>query len=118
MLSLFKQIVAKNPPTVLYPAGYQANFETAFTRAYQQISLNGADVKSTAKSFIDNLNSASGQRPVAATDHCADGGGSRTPASPPPSRKPAACGGDETVTAMDGSTDGQEGPPGRRPGGA
>ena len=58
MLSLFKQIVAKNPPTVLYPPGYQANFETAFTRAYQQISLNGADVKSTAKSFIDSLNSA------------------------------------------------------------
>ena len=58
MLSLFKDIVAKNPPTVLYPPGYQANFETAFTRAYQQISLNGADVTQTAKSFIDNLNSA------------------------------------------------------------
>jgi multiple sugar transport system substrate-binding protein len=58
MLSLFKDIVAKNPPTVLYPPGYQANFETEFTRAYQQISLNGANVQDTAKSFIDNLNSA------------------------------------------------------------
>jgi multiple sugar transport system substrate-binding protein len=58
MLSLFKQIVAKNPPTVLYPPGYQANFETAFTQAYQQISLKGASVQDTAKSFIDNLNSA------------------------------------------------------------
>jgi multiple sugar transport system substrate-binding protein len=50
--------VAKNPPTVLYPPGYQANFETAFTQAYQQISLKGASVQDTAKSFIDNLNSA------------------------------------------------------------
>jgi len=58
MLSLFKQIVAKNPPTVLYPPGYQANFETAFTQAYQQISLKGASVEDTAKKFIDNLNSA------------------------------------------------------------
>jgi multiple sugar transport system substrate-binding protein len=58
MLSLFKEIVAKNPPTVLYPPGYQANFETAFTQAYQQISLNGASVQDTAKKFIDNLNSA------------------------------------------------------------
>jgi multiple sugar transport system substrate-binding protein len=58
MLSLFKDIVAKNPPTVLYPPGYQANFEAEFTRAYQQISLNGANVQNTAKSFMDNLNSA------------------------------------------------------------
>jgi multiple sugar transport system substrate-binding protein len=58
MLQLYNQIVAKNPPTVLYPAGYQANFETAFTRAYQQISLSGANVNDTAKSFIDSLNSA------------------------------------------------------------
>jgi multiple sugar transport system substrate-binding protein len=58
MLSLFKDIVAKNPPTVLYPSGYQANFETEFTRSYQQISLNGVSVEDTAKTFIDNLNSA------------------------------------------------------------
>jgi multiple sugar transport system substrate-binding protein len=58
MLSLFKEIVAKNPPTVLYPPGYQANFETEFTRAYQQISLNGASIQDTAKTFTDNLNSA------------------------------------------------------------
>lgn len=58
MLQLYKEIVAKNPPTVLYPAGYQANFETAFTRAYQQISLNGADIRKTAKSFMDSLSSA------------------------------------------------------------
>jgi multiple sugar transport system substrate-binding protein len=58
MLQLYQQIVAKNPPTVLYPAGYQANFETAFTQAYQQISLKGASVEATAKSFIDSLNSA------------------------------------------------------------
>jgi multiple sugar transport system substrate-binding protein len=58
MLQLYNKIVANKPPTVLYPAGYQANFETAFTRAYQEISLNGADVQKTAKSFIDQLNSA------------------------------------------------------------
>jgi multiple sugar transport system substrate-binding protein len=58
MLELFQTIVSKNPPTVLYPAGYQAHFETEFTRAYQQISLKGADVNQTAKSFIEALNSA------------------------------------------------------------
>ena len=57
-LELFQQIVADNPPTVVYPAGYQANFETAFTRAYESISLGGADVEETAKSFIDTVNSS------------------------------------------------------------
>ena len=57
-LELYQQIVQNKPPTVLYPAGYQANFETAFTRSYQDISLNGADVQATAKSFVDNLNQA------------------------------------------------------------
>ena len=57
-LELYQQIVDDEPPTVLYPAGYQANFETAFTRAYEDISLNGADVRATAETFIANLNSA------------------------------------------------------------
>jgi multiple sugar transport system substrate-binding protein len=57
-LQLYQEIVANKPPTVLYPAGYQANFETAFTRSYQDISLNGADIQETARTFIDNLNSA------------------------------------------------------------
>lgn len=57
-LELFQKIVQNKPPTVLYPAGYQANFETAFTRAYQDISLNGADVQQTATSFVESLNSA------------------------------------------------------------
>lgn len=57
-LELFQQIVQNDPPTVLYPAGYQANFETAFTRSYQDISLNGADVQTTAQTFVENLNSA------------------------------------------------------------
>lgn len=57
-LELFQKIVEGKPPTVLYPAGYQANFETAFTRAYQDISLNGADVQQTATSFVESLNSA------------------------------------------------------------
>ncbi|GAB3216350.1 extracellular solute-binding protein [Kineococcus gypseus] len=57
-LELFQQIVEDEPPTVLYPAGYQANFETAFTRAYEDIALNGADVRATAQSFIASLNSA------------------------------------------------------------
>ena len=57
-LQLFQEIVQSQPPTVLYPAGYQANFETAFTRSYQEISLNGADVRTTAEAFIKDLNSA------------------------------------------------------------
>ena len=109
MLSLFKEIVAKNPPTVLYPPGYQANFETAFTRAYQQISLNGADVQSTAKSFIDNLNSALAARPVTATTTAPMGAGPGRAARPHP--QAGSPKGDETVTAMDGPIDGQDGRP-------
>ncbi len=57
-LELYQEIVKNQPPTVLYPAGYQANFETAFTRSYQEISLNGADIPSTAKAFIESLDKA------------------------------------------------------------
>ena len=66
MLSLFKDIVAKNPPTVLYPPGYQANFETAFTRAYQQISLNGANVQEHGQVVRRQPQLGVGRRPVTA----------------------------------------------------
>ncbi|WP_180357583.1 ABC transporter substrate-binding protein [Streptomyces sp. NP160] len=60
-LELFQQIVKDEPPTVLYPAGYQANFETAFTRSYEAVALNGADPRETAQQFVDNLNAALAQ---------------------------------------------------------
>ncbi|WP_298806569.1 extracellular solute-binding protein [uncultured Pseudokineococcus sp.] len=57
-LELYQEIVEDEPPTVLYPAGYQANFETAFQRAYEDVALNGADPQATAESFVENLDAA------------------------------------------------------------
>lgn len=57
-LELFQQIVENDPPTVLYPPGYQANFEEAFTRAYESISLGGESVEDVASRFIEEVNAA------------------------------------------------------------
>ncbi len=59
-LELYQQVVEKKPPTVVYPAGYQANFEAAFSRAYESISLGGKGVPETAKAFLAEVNSALG----------------------------------------------------------
>ncbi len=96
MLELYEEIVAKNPPTVLYPPGYQANFETAFTRAYQQISLNGANVQNTAKHVHRQPQLGVGRRPVSRLRHCL--GRRRTQSAPRPIQQPPE--GEETVRSM------------------
>jgi len=57
-LELYQQIVENEPPSVVYPPGYQANFETAFDRAYESISFGSASVEDAATAFIDEVNSA------------------------------------------------------------
>jgi len=57
-LELFQDIVANEPPSVVYPPGYQANFETAFDRAYESIIFGGTSVEDAATAFIDEVNSA------------------------------------------------------------
>ncbi|GAB7191472.1 sugar ABC transporter substrate-binding protein [Kineococcus sp. NUM-3379] len=58
LLELFQEIVAEDPPTVVYPPGYQANFEAAFTRAYERISLGGEKVEDVAAAFVDEVDAA------------------------------------------------------------
>ncbi len=40
--------MAKKPPTILYPPGYQATFESAFTRAYEEIAFGKKTVQQAA----------------------------------------------------------------------
>jgi len=57
-LELFQDIVANDPPSVVYPPGYQANFELGFTRAYDSIALGGTSVEDAAAAFIAELSAA------------------------------------------------------------
>ena len=57
-LELYQEIVENEPPSVVYPPGYQANFETAFDRAYESIIFGGTSVEDAASAFIDEVNSA------------------------------------------------------------
>jgi multiple sugar transport system substrate-binding protein len=59
-LELYQQVIENKPPTVSYPAGYQANFETAFSRAYESVSLGGASPEDAAAAFIAEVNAAFG----------------------------------------------------------
>jgi multiple sugar transport system substrate-binding protein len=57
-LELYQQVIANEPPTVSYPPGYQANFEAAFTRGYESVSLGGASPEEAAAAFIAEVSSA------------------------------------------------------------
>jgi multiple sugar transport system substrate-binding protein len=57
-LELFQNIVEGKPPSVVYPPGYQANFEGAFTRAYESITLGGKSVEEAADAFFTEVNNA------------------------------------------------------------
>ncbi|MEV5961241.1 extracellular solute-binding protein [Kribbella sp. NPDC051952] len=59
-LELYQQIVAKKPPTILYPPGYQATFESAFTRAYEEIAFGKKSVQQAADSFFTEANAGLG----------------------------------------------------------
>ncbi|MFI5695038.1 ABC transporter substrate-binding protein [Kribbella sp. NPDC051586] len=59
-LELYQQIVAKKPPTILYPPGYQATFESAFTRAYEEVAFGKKTVQQAADSFFTEANAGLG----------------------------------------------------------
>ncbi|MEV6288557.1 extracellular solute-binding protein [Kribbella sp. NPDC051770] len=59
-LELYAQIVAKKPPTILYPPGYQATFEKAYTRAYEEIAFGKKTVQQAADSFFTEANAGLG----------------------------------------------------------
>ncbi|WP_129841035.1 extracellular solute-binding protein [Streptomyces sp. RFCAC02] len=55
-LTLYQQIVADDPPIVLYPPGYMAVFESAFTRAYEDIAFGSASVPEAVDAFFEEAN--------------------------------------------------------------
>ena len=57
-LELYQQIVAKNPPSVLYPPGYQVSFEGAFVRAYESVVFAGTPTRDAARAFMTEVNAA------------------------------------------------------------
>jgi multiple sugar transport system substrate-binding protein len=59
-LELYAQIVAKKPPTILYPPGYQATFESAFTRAYEEVAFGKKTVQQAADSFFTEADAGLG----------------------------------------------------------
>jgi multiple sugar transport system substrate-binding protein len=59
-LELYQKIVAKNPPTILYPPGYQATFESAFSRAYEEVAFGKKSIEQAADSFLAEANAGLG----------------------------------------------------------
>jgi multiple sugar transport system substrate-binding protein len=60
-LELYQQIIENNPPTIIFPPGYQATFEASFKRAYEEIAFGNATVEESAEAFFDEANSSLGQ---------------------------------------------------------
>jgi multiple sugar transport system substrate-binding protein len=57
-LDLYQRIVAHEPVSVVYPPGYQASFEGAFTRAYESVIFGGTSTRDAARAFITEVDSA------------------------------------------------------------
>jgi multiple sugar transport system substrate-binding protein len=60
-LELYKQIIAKNPPTIVFPAGYQSVFEDSFKRAYQEVSYGRMSIDQAVDKFFTEANAKLGQ---------------------------------------------------------
>ena len=59
-LELYQEIAASEPPTVVYPPGYQATFEDSFTRAYERVSFGEATIEEAVAEFFDEVNAGLG----------------------------------------------------------
>ncbi|WP_219414653.1 ABC transporter substrate-binding protein [Pseudonocardia nigra] len=57
-LDLYQKIVAGTPVAVVYPPGYQASFEGAFTRAYESVIFGGTSTQDAAAAFFTEVNTA------------------------------------------------------------
>lgn len=60
-LGLFQQIVENDPPSIVFPAGYQATFEASFKRAYEDIMFGRQNVEQAVQTFFDEANASLGQ---------------------------------------------------------
>ncbi|KAB8165247.1 extracellular solute-binding protein [Streptomyces sp. 3MP-14] len=55
-LALYQRIVADDPSIVLYPPGYLAVFESAFTRAYEDVAFGNQTVPEAVDTFFAEAN--------------------------------------------------------------
>lgn len=57
-LELYQRIAEQDPVSIVYPPGYQATFEDAYTRAYESVIFGEATVEEAAAAFFDEVDSA------------------------------------------------------------
>jgi ABC-type glycerol-3-phosphate transport system substrate-binding protein len=59
-LEVYQQMVRSKVPAIVYPPGYQATFESAFTRAYEDISFGRKSVSQAVDAFFKEANAGLG----------------------------------------------------------
>ncbi|NED98569.1 ABC transporter substrate-binding protein [Phytoactinopolyspora halotolerans] len=59
-LEVYEQIVGMSPPVIIYPPGYQATFEAAFTRAYEEIAFGRKSIEQAVDDFFAEANAGLG----------------------------------------------------------
>ena len=60
-LELYSEIVANDPPSIVFPPGYQATFEASFKRAYEDISFDRKSIDEAVQTFFSEANASLGQ---------------------------------------------------------
>jgi len=60
-LELYKQIVAANPPIIVFPPKYQATFEASFRRNYDEVAFGRMTVTQAVDKFFSEANASLGQ---------------------------------------------------------
>ena len=60
-LELYKQIVAANPGTIVFPPKYQATFEAPFRRNYDEVAFGRMTVTQAVDKFFSEANASLGQ---------------------------------------------------------
>jgi multiple sugar transport system substrate-binding protein len=60
-LELYRKIVENDPPSIVFPPGYQATFEASFKRAYEDIAFGRKTVEQSVTTFFDEANASLGQ---------------------------------------------------------
>ncbi|MAO81932.1 MAG: carbohydrate ABC transporter substrate-binding protein [Nocardioides sp.] len=59
-LALFEQIVQNDPPSIVFPPGYQATFEASFKRAYEDVVFERRSIEEAVQTFFDEANATLG----------------------------------------------------------
>ena len=60
-LELYKQIVASDPPIIVFPPKYQAMFEASFRRNYDEVAFGRMTVTQAVDKFFSEANASLGQ---------------------------------------------------------